>query len=472
MRRTKIICTLGPATNSKQMIERLIEAGMDVARLNFSHGSFDEHHKIIEIIRSVSTKLNKPIAIMQDLQGPKLRVGKIKNGAVLLEKDNTIIITVDEILGDEKIISTSYKYLPQDLKPGDRILLDDGLIQLKVKQVETKRVICEILEGGKLSDHKGINLPGIAISQSSFTEKDRNDLLFGIQQKVDFVAMSFVRSSEDVTQVKEIIAQSGTDIQVIAKIEKPEAIDRLDEIISVSDGVLIARGDLGVELPLQQVPPLQKKIIRMALQKGKPVITATQMLESMRQHARPTRAEVSDVANAIFDGTDAVMLSAETAVGNFPVATVETMTSIIEEAERAIDRFPCQAMNPVSQVLSIPDAIGRAACEAAQNLNASAIVAFTTSGFTARMVAKYRPETPIIAFTPFEIVQRQLNLSWGINPMIMEFFQSTQEIVHKAEQILLSNDLVKHGDVIVILLGVPVFRRGTTNLMRLHVIEN
>ena len=471
MRKTKIVCTLGPATKSEETITRLIEAGMDVARLNFSHGNYDDHKMAIEIIRKASARLNKPVAILQDLQGPKLRIGKFEYGSVHLTQGGTFTISVEDIIGTEAQVSTSYKQLPQDVRTGDKILLDDGLIELQVKQVQQNQVICEILEGGELSANKGINLPGVSISQSSFTSKDRKDLEFGIEQEVDLIAMSFVRSPADVQQVKDIITQNGKDILVIAKLEKPEAILELDEIIAVSDGVMVARGDLGVELPLEKVPPLQKRIIRRALQKGKPIITATQMLESMRRYARPTRAEVSDVANAIFDGTDAVMLSAETAVGTFPIESVETMARIIEEAEQAADRLPPQHLGPAEKTLSIPDAISNSACKAAEQLNASAIVAFTTSGFTVRMVAKYRPDTAIIAFTPSEIVQKQMNLSWGVKPIIMDFFKSTQEMVTQAEQILLSQKIVEPGDVVAILFGVPVFVRGTTNMMKLHIIE-
>ena len=471
MRNTKIVCTIGPATKSEKMINSLINAGMNVARLNFSHGNYNDHNKVIEIIRKLSTQLDKPVAILQDLQGPKLRIGKFKDGSVHLTRGETFTISANGVAGDEKQVSTSYKQLPRDVRPGDKILLDDGLIQLHVKQIQRNQIVCKIIEGGELSDNKGINLPGVSISQPSFTEKDRQDLQFGIEQGVDFVALSFVRSPADIQQVKEIIAQNGKDILVIAKLEKPEAIAHLDEIISVSDGVMVARGDLGVELPLEKVPSLQKKIIRLAMQKGKPVITATQMLESMRCHARPTRAEVSDVANAIFDGSDAVMLSAETAVGNYPIETVKIMGRIIEEAEMTVDRLPPHHLVQPGKTYSIPDAISNSACEAAEHLNASAIIAFSTSGFTARLVTKYRPNTTIIAFTPSEIVQQQLNLSWGVTPLKIDFIESTQRMVNYAEQLLLTKKIVKKGDVVVILLGVPVFEKGTTNLMRLHVIS-
>ncbi|MDZ7319842.1 MAG: pyruvate kinase, partial [candidate division KSB1 bacterium] len=386
MRKTKIVCTLGPATHSEAMISRLIQAGMNVARLNFSHGSHAEHLKMIKTIRRMAARLGQPIAILQDLQGPKLRVGKMKNGAIELKKNQLIVITTEEILGDEYRISTTYKQLPDDVRPGDKILLDDGLLQVEVMEIKDRQVHCRVLEGGKLSDHKGINLPGIDISQPSLTEKDRADLEFGINNGVDLVAMSFVRQADDVRQVKEIIYQQQKDILVIAKLEKPDAILHLKAILQEADGVMIARGDLGVELPLPKVPSLQKQIIRLARRLGKPVITATQMLESMRFNSRPTRAEVSDVANAIFDGTDAVMLSAETATGNYPIETVEMMAKIITEAEKEREHLFSPQRFRDERTQSIADAISHSACEAAEYLKVKAIVAFTKSGFTARMV--------------------------------------------------------------------------------------
>ncbi len=470
MCKTKIVCTIGPATESEEMIEKLIMAGMDVARLNFSHGDHVSHQKVIKAIRAVSQRLNKPITVLQDLQGPKLRVGKIRNGSVQLEKGNSITISTHDIVGDEHEISTAYENLPDDVNPGDRILLDDGMIQLTVTAVKNHKVQCKIIEGGRLSDHKGMNLPGVDISMPSFTEKDREDLLFGLAENVDVVAMSFVRKPDDIAEIKKIISDKNGNISVIAKIEKPEAVSCLDDIIKEADGIMIARGDLGVEIPLEKVPPLQKEIILKSRQLGKPVITATQMLESMKSHARPTRAEVSDVANAIFDGSDAVMLSAETSIGKYPAETVYTMARIIKEAEHAQGDFLNLTMNFADPSLSIADAISCSACEAAEQLDAQAIVAFTTSGFTAKMVSKNRPNTNIIVFTPLKIVQHQLNLCWGVMPFKMEFLENTDEIVQKTEEVLLSKKLVQRGDIIVILLGSPIFIKGTTNLMKLHII--
>jgi len=470
MRKTKIVCTIGPAVNSEKKIKQLIQAGMNVARLNFSHGTQKDHREMIRIIRKVAASLNTPIAILQDLQGPKLRIGKIKNGAVYLKTGSEITISIKNILGNDQIISTSYQQLAHDVKSNDIILLDDGLIKLKVTAAGTDFVNCKVLEGGTLSDHKGINLPGISISQPSFTKKDQQDLLFGIEQGVDFVAMSFVRNADDVLQVKEIINEHKKDILVFAKIEKPEAINDLEKIVNVADGIMIARGDLGVELPLEKVPVLQKKIIHLCQTKGKPVITATQMLESMRQYSRPTRAEVSDVANAIFDSTDAVMLSAETATGSYPIETVKTMDRIIREAESASEKNLFRQLNIQKKTESIANAISNSACEAAEQLNARAIVAFTNSGFTARMVSKYRPATNIIAFTHSHIVQHQLNISWGVNPQRVDYIENTDEIIQRTEQVLLSKKMVKSGDVVIILLGAPIFIQGTTNLMKIHVV--
>jgi pyruvate kinase len=470
MRKTKIVCTLGPATSSEDMISRLVKAGMNIVRLNFSHGTHETHLQMIKAIRKISSQLGKPIPILQDLQGPKLRVGKMNQGSIKLKKGKSIAITTADVMGDENIISSTYEHLLTDVKIGDTILLDDGLIQLKVKEKKSSQLICQILEGGILSDHKGINLPGISISQPSLTEKDKMDLYFGIENDVDIVAISFVRSPQDILDVKKIIHEHEKEIMVIAKLEKPEAIRHLEQIIDVSDGVMIARGDLGVELPLQKVPSLQKKIIRMAVQKGKPVITATQMLESMRHCSRPTRAEVSDVANAIFDGTDAVMLSAETATGSYPIETVKMMAKIIIEAEQASDHILAPHLSPSEKSQSIADAISHSACETAEYLKVKAIVAFTKSGFTARMVSKYRPQIQVIAFSPSELVQRQLNLSWGVCPLKMPFLNSTDEIIQQTEKILVEKKLVKTGERIVILLGAPLFVKGTTNLMKLHIV--
>jgi pyruvate kinase len=438
--------------------------------LNFSHGTHEVHFSAIKNIRSLSQHLNKPVAIMQDLQGPKLRVGKMKQGSVYLQTGSKVRISIKEVLGDEHVISTSYQALTRDVKPGDMILLDDGQVRLKAQKIEQDSVLCLVEEGARLSDHKGINLPGVKISQPSFTEKDQHDLDFGIKMGVDWVAISFVRNAAEVLQLKELLNSQKKEIRVIAKIEKPEAIADLENIIEAADGVMIARGDLGVEMPLEQVPVFQKKIIRLCIEKGKPVITATQMLESMRHCSRPTRAEVSDVANAIFDGSDAVMLSAETATGDFPIETVNMMNKIICESERTMINFDNQNALRKIHRLTVADAASFSACETAKHLQAKAIVAFTNSGFTARMVSKYRPRTDIIAFTPHKIVQNQLNLSWGILPLLMDDLNDTDQIINHTEKVLLTHNFVQKGEVIIILLGTPIFVKGTTNLMKVHVV--
>lgn len=469
MKRAKIIATLGPASSSPEIIEKLIIEGVDVVRLNFSHGTHDEHARLIRIVRSISKKLKRPIGILQDLQGPKIRIGEVSNGQIFLKDGQEIVITTEPVLGTKNIISTTYKHLPKDVSPEDRILLDDGLLELRVKKVQAKRVFCEVVHGGSLGSHKGINLPGVKLSTPSLTEKDKIDLKFGLEQKVDFVALSFVRSPMDVAQLKKIIEDEGSDIPVVAKLEKPEAIENLDEILSVTDAAMVARGDLGVEMNPENVPIIQKEIIRKCIEKSIPVITATQMLESMRFHPRPTRAEASDVANAIFDGTDSVMLSGETASGAYPVESVQMMRKIIEEAENhaAEDgrRFR-QTQNGVQR--TFPDSISEAACEAASDLNARAIIAFTQSGFTARLISKYRPQTQIVAFTLTETVRRRLLLNWGIITRKINIIHSLDEMIQQVEIDLLSDGLANPGDSIVIVSGAPLGVTGTTNMMTLH----
>jgi pyruvate kinase len=464
-RKTKIIATLGPASSSAALVEQLIDAGVDIFRLNFSHGSNEEKKRTIEMIRQMAERRDKAIGILADLQGPKIRTGRMENGALPLVKGEQLDITTDEVLGRPGLISTIYRELPHDVKPGSRILLDDGLIELRVVAVEGNRVHCTVIEGGVLKDLKGINLPGVDVSSPSLTPKDLIDLKFCLEMKTDFLALSFVRKSSDVEEVKRIIFEHGLHIPVVAKIEKPEALRNFNAILKAADGIMVARGDLGVEIRAERVPLIQKKIIRACNLAGKPVITATQMLESMISHPRPTRAETSDVANAILDGTDAVMLSGETASGQFPIDAVKTMAKVARDIERSeSQRIPLNREKPG---YNIAEAVAEAACHAASNLKATAIVAFTQSGSTAALISKFRPQLPIIAFTPFPAIRRRLAIYWGVQTRPVGTMGGTDQQIEEVERTLLANGFRK-GDVVVITMGVPVEARGSTNLMRVH----
>ncbi|HSB69408.1 MAG TPA: pyruvate kinase [Candidatus Methylomirabilis sp.] len=469
MRRTKIVCTIGPASCSPEMIGQLIEAGMNVARLNFSHGAREGHAQVIASLRQASARRHTPVAILQDLQGPKIRLGTFRGGRASLSAGGEFVITIRPVEGTAAQASTTYDRLSRDVKPGDRLLLADGLIELRALECTEDAVRCRVVVGGEVGDHKGINVPGVAVSARSMTAKDREDLRFGIEHGVDAIAISFVRGPADVREAKQAIAEAGADTPVIAKLEKPEAIQHLGEILDVSDGVMVARGDLGVELPLEEVPLVQKDIIRRARAHAIPVITATQMLESMVGNPRPTRAEASDVANAILDGTDAVMLSAETAVGQYPVETVRVMSRIAVQTETALPQLAAGA--PFERASSFPDVISKAACRAASEVGARAIVAFTQSGFTARLLAKYRPEVPILAFSPSDVVRHRLCLHWGVVPKPIRPIRYTHEMVEEIEALLVAENAVRPGDAVVIVAGAPLGVPGTTNLIRLHRIE-
>jgi pyruvate kinase len=451
------------------MIHKLIEAGMNVARLNFSHGTQAEHARAIGHIREISQRLRTPVAILQDLQGLKIRLGTFRGGHARLQTGAEFLISTRPVEGTASQAATTYGSLPRDVKPGDRILVSDGLVELKVLGADEDTVRCRVVLGGEVGDHKGMNLPGVSISASSMTAKDQEDLQFGIRQGVDYVAVSFVRGPADVLEVKELINEAGASVPVIAKLEKPEAIQRLGDILRVSDGVMVARGDLGVEMPLEEVPLIQKEIIRRAREFAIPVITATQMLESMVENLRPTRAEASDVANAIFDGTDAVMLSEETAQGKFPVEAVRVMSRIAIQAERALPpRGPAEG---TGRAAAFPDVISETACRAARDVHARAIVAFTQSGSTARLLSKYRPEVPILAFSPSESVRRRLGLCWGVVPKTIRPIQSTDELVEQIQAALLEERAVHINDTLVIVAGAPMWVRGATNLIKLHRVE-
>src|SRR5580700_1033977 len=470
LRRAKIICTVGPACNSEAMLRDLMRLGMDVARLNFSHGTHEEHARIIERLRSAAELENRTICILQDLQGPKIRTGRLKGGTpITLAAESHVTITPRDIEGTASLISTTFQGLAQEVKPGDRILLCDGLIELRVARVRGQDVECEVINGGQLGQHQGINLPGIALSIPALTDKDRADLEFGIKHGVDALAISFVRSAADVDEVKQIIASHGSDLPVIAKLEKPQGIERLEEILEAADGVMVARGDLGVEMPPEKVPVIQKHVIRRAAEWRKPVITATQMLESMVENPRPTRAEASDVANAIFDGSDAVMLSAETASGRYPREAVAMMARIVVEAESNMGEFTLPRRRRDRHGLSVAETICESIAHAAEDLPMGAIAVFTETGNTARMISKYRPQAPIYAFTHNATVAQRTNLYWGVQPVKCDQALSIDHMVDMAEEDLLARGLLKSGDVLGVVAGTRQ-ASGSTNFMRLHTV--
>ena len=467
MRKVKIICTIGPASSSREKIHKMIMAGMNVCRLNFSHGTYKEHRKAVEYIKEGVQKYNLPVAILQDLKGLKIRVGNIKNGSVLLEKNSILTLTAKDIVGDNKQLSVSYPYLTKDVRIGEKVLMDDGLLQLKVIDKKSDRLITRVIEGGILKEKKGVNLPGTKISGEVFTEKDRKDLEFGLKIGVDYVAMSFVHSKDDILKVKDWLKKHKADVPVIAKIERPQALENIDEIIGVSDGLMIARGDLGVEVPPEKVPLIQKNLIEKCNAAMKPVITATQMLESMTEHMNPTRAEATDVANAVIDGTDALMLSGETAIGKYPVEALKMMDRIISFTETH-RRKTTLYKDIISKTFA--QAIAEAACISAMDIKAKAIVAFSRTGFTALLVSKFRPQVPIVGFTIKEEVRRRMNLYWGITPQIMKFPTGTDEMISETEKALLKKNIVKRGDSIVIIATSPFTLGGKTNIMKLHKV--
>jgi len=467
-RHSKIVCTIGPASRSSRTIDRLLRAGMDVARLNFSHGSHADHAESIVMLRAAAAHIHKPIAILADLQGPKIRTGPLAGSApVILRTGQKFVITTARVLGDSTRVSTVFKPLPREVHRGDRILLADGLIELRVEQVRGREVICEVVNGGALGEHKGINLPGVRLRVPALTPKDREDLRFALKHGANYIAVSFVRRPEDVVLAKSLVRRAGKDTPVIAKLEKPEAIENLDAILRVADGVMVARGDLGVEMNPERVPVVQKTIIKRAREFRRPVITATQMLESMTENPRPTRAEASDVANAIFDGSDVVMLSAETASGKYPVEAVSMMARIIEEAESSITEFPRPAPQ---ERLKVAETVAELVCHASRELHMKLIAVFTHSGFTARLISRYRPLVPIIAFSPEEETRRRMALIWGVHPQPISDVRKVDGLASVAEKRLLEERLVRKGDVIGIVAGTPMGIRGTTNFMKFHVI--
>jgi pyruvate kinase len=470
-RRAKIVCTLGPSSNTEDQIRQLLLLGMDVARLNFSHGSQDEHLQRIRILRKVAASLGRSVCVLQDLQGPKIRTGALRNHLpVNLVSGSPVTITNKQVEGTAELLGTTFKTLAREAEVGSRILLSDGRLSLKVLKVQGDDVLCEVIDGGMLAEHQGINLPGAVLSVPSLTAKDKKDLAFGLSVKVDAVAISFVRSAADIRAVKKIIAAAGSDTPVIAKLEKPQAIENLEEILQIADAVMVARGDLGVEVPPEQVPTIQKHVIRRALFWRKPVITATQMLDSMIQNPRPTRAEASDVANAIYDGSDAVMLSGETATGKYPREAVSMMARIVVEAEADI-RKVTEPRRRENRQLTIPEAICESVAHVAEELNMRGIAVFTATGDTAGLISKYRPRAEIYAFSPVPAVCNRLNLSWGVRPVLIKAPRTVEAMIEATEVELRRAEGATTDDIVGIVGGTRMVLQGSTNFIRLHRIR-
>jgi pyruvate kinase len=465
VRRAKIVCTLGPATSSESQIRALVDAGMDVARLNLSHGTYADHEKVYERIRRASDESKRAIGVLVDLQGPKIRLGNIANGPVTLRTGDEFTITTEDVPGDQQMVSTTYAGMPGDVNPGDRLLIDDGKVGLECLRVDGPRVVTRVVEGGPVSDHKGINLPGVAVSVPALSEKDVEDLRWALRLQADIIALSFVRSAADIADVHRIMDEEGVRLPDLAKIEKPQAVDELSGIVDAIDGIMVARGDLGVELPLEDVPLVQTRAIALARRAAKPVIVATQMLESMIETSRPTRAEASDVANAVLDGTDALMLSGETSVGKHPIVAVETMARIIAKMEdNALADIPPLTGRPRTK----GGAITRAATEVGELLGARYLVAFTQSGDSARRMSRLRSPIPLLAFTPVQAVRSQLSLSWGVETFLTPFVKHTDDMVLQVDQALLGENRARTGDLIVIVAGSPPGIAGSTNALRVH----
>jgi pyruvate kinase len=474
LRRTKIIATLGPACSSEETIYRLLTSGVDVFRLNFSHGSHAQHEEIISVVREASMAIGRYIPIVGDIQGPKLRIGEVE-GVIPLQTGTRFVITTEPLIGNADRVSTPFTPLPREVQVGHRILINDGLVELIVTGIEGVSVTTRVVHGGMISSKKGMNFPDSELTIPAITEKDREDVAFAVQHQLDYIAASFIRRRTDIEDLRALLAShGGSDILVIAKLEKPQAIDNLEEILEVSDGVMVARGDLGVELPPEAVPTVQKQIISEASRWGRFAITATQMLESMTTNARPTRAEASDVANAIFDGSDAVMLSAETASGKYPVEAVQMMARIISSAEvsRRAYAHEMPAFRKESDSDEFTDALAGAANYAAEAIDAKYIVVFTQTGFAAKLMSKFRPRAPIVALTPSSWVARRMNILWGVQPYVLkEAGEYHEQIVDRVDEYLLSKDIVRPGDRLVILMGSPIYQRAKTNLLRVHRVR-
>ena len=471
MRKTKIICTLGPSTDKGDVLRDLIANGMNVARFNFSHGSYEEHGGRLAKLKALREELGKPVAALLDTKGPEIRLKEFKNGVEMLEAGQTFTLTTREVEGTKEICSVTYKDLPQDVQPGGTIMLDDGLIMLHIEQVTDTDIICTVLNSGKIKTKKGVNVPGVHLSMPYLSQKDREDIIFGVQNGFDFIAASFVRTAQDVYDIRNLLNEYDSNIRIIAKIENREGVNNIDSILSAADAVMVARGDLGVEIDFTELPGIQKDIIDRSFSFGKPIVTATQMLDSMMVNPRPTRAEISDVANAIYDGTSAIMLSGETAAGAYPVEALKTMSAIAERTEQENHaRFVPLTEN--TGKISVSDATAHAACLTAKDVNAAAIVTVSESGNTARLLSKYRPEQPIIACVMKEQVQRQLALSWGITPLMMPLAHSTDELIEMSTSLAKENGYLHNGELAVVTAGVPVGVSGTTNMIKIHMVGN
>ena len=472
MRKTKIICTLGPSTDKDGVLRELIANGMNVARFNFSHGSHEEHKGRLDLLKSLREELGKPVAALLDTKGPEIRLKDFKNGTEMLEAGQTFTLTTRDVEGTKEICSITYKDLPQDVAPGGAIMLDDGLIKLQIQTVNDTDIVCTVLNNGKIKNKKGVNVPGVHLSMPYMSQRDKDDIIFGIEQGFDFIAASFVRTAQDVYEIRNLLNEYDSNIRIIAKIENREGVNNIDSILAAADAVMVARGDLGVEIDFTELPGIQKTIIDRSFSFGKPIVTATQMLDSMMVNPRPTRAEISDVANAIYDGTSAIMLSGETAAGAYPVEALKTMSAIAERTEQEGHYLRGRLMEPNTGKISVSDATAHAACLTAKDVNAAAIVTVSESGTTARLLSKYRPQQPIIACVMKEQVQRQLSLSWGITSLMMPLAHSTDELIEMSTALAKENGFLHDGELAVVTAGVPVGISGTTNMIKIHMVGN
>ena len=472
MRKTKIICTLGPSTDKDGVLRELVANGMNVARFNFSHGSHEEHKGRLDNLKAIRAELGKPVAALLDTKGPEIRLKEFKNGVEMLEAGQTFTLTTREVEGTKEICSITYKDLPQDVHEGGTIMLDDGLIKLRITNVTDTDITCEVLNNGKIKNKKGVNVPGVHLSMPYLSQRDRDDIIFGVQQGFDFIAASFVRTAQDVYDIRNLLNEYDSNIRIIAKIENREGVNNIDSILAAADAVMVARGDLGVEIDFTELPGIQKSVIDRSFSFGKPIVTATQMLDSMMVNPRPTRAEISDVANAIYDGTSAIMLSGETAAGAYPVEALKTMSAIAERTENEVHYRDNRLVDASNGQISVSDATAHAACLTAKDVNASAIVTVSESGNTARLLSKYRPAQPIIACVMNEQVQRQLAISWGITPLMMALAHSTDELIEMSTNLAKENGYLHDGELAVVTAGVPVGVSGTTNMIKIHMIGN